>query len=110
MLSVDAIRWVKQFIGGIDFSDESLALGVINEVGPAGQFLGHNHTLEHLRDNLWLPLAFDHDVYDTWAAKGSKDYTVRARELAEELVATHQPAPIDAEIDAKLQELSQKPV
>jgi trimethylamine--corrinoid protein Co-methyltransferase len=109
IMSADAIRWVKQFIEGTDFSDESLALDVINDVGPAGQFLGHNHTLKHLRDNLWLPLAFDHDVFDTWAAKGSKDYTTRARELAKELVVSHQPEPLAPEIDAELQELSKMP-
>jgi trimethylamine--corrinoid protein Co-methyltransferase len=109
MMSADAIRWVKQFVGGIDFSDESLALNVIDDVGPAGQFLGHTHTLKHLRDNMWLPLAFDHDVYDTWAAKGSKDYKTRARELAKELIAAHQPDPLASEIDVKLQELSKMP-
>jgi trimethylamine--corrinoid protein Co-methyltransferase len=110
VMSADAIRWVKQFIGGIDFSDESLALSVIDNVGPAGQFLGHDHTLKHLRDNMWLPLAFDHVVYDTWAAKGSKDYTSRARELAKEMVASHHPEPLTPEIDVKLKELSKIPV
>jgi trimethylamine--corrinoid protein Co-methyltransferase len=109
VMSADAIRWVKQFIRGIDFSDESLALSVIDDIGPAGQFLGHQHTLKHLRENMWLPLAFDHDVFDTWAAKGSKDYTKRARELAKEMVASHQPEPLAPEIDAKLQELRKMP-
>jgi trimethylamine--corrinoid protein Co-methyltransferase len=109
MLSADAIRWVKQFIKGIDFSEESLALDVIDEIGPAGQFLGHAHTLEHLRDNLWQPFAFDHDVYDIWAAKGSKDYTTRVRSMAKDLVASHQPEPLAADIDTVLQELSKSP-
>jgi trimethylamine--corrinoid protein Co-methyltransferase len=109
MLSADAIRWVKQFIKGIDFSEENLALDVIDEVGPAGQFLGHAHTLEHLRDSLWLPFAFDHDVFDIWAAKGSKDYTTRVRELARELVDSHQPEPIPPAVDTALQELSINP-
>jgi trimethylamine--corrinoid protein Co-methyltransferase len=105
IMSADAIRWVKKFLRGIDFSEESLALSVIEEIGPAGQFLGHQHTLKHLRENMWLPLAFDHDVYDTWSDKGSKDYTTRARELAKELIASHQPEPMTPEMDAKLQEL-----
>jgi trimethylamine--corrinoid protein Co-methyltransferase len=109
VMSADAIRWVKQFVEGIDFSAESLALDVIDEVGPAEQFLQHSHTLKHLRENMWLPLVFDHDVYDTWAAKGSQDYTTRARALARELVTSHQPEPIAQEIDATLQELSKIP-
>lgn len=102
----DAIRWVKQFINGINTTEETLALDVIDEVGPGKQFLTHSHTLKYLRQDMWLPLAFDHGNFETWAADGSQDYTTRARKLAEEIVNSHQPQPIDANLAAKLLELS----
>jgi len=101
----DAIRWVKQFIGGMGVTAQTLALDVIDEIGPAGQFLGHAHTLKHLRQNMWLPLAFDHETYDTWAANGAQDYAARARQYARELVDSHQPQPLDPSVAARLDEL-----
>jgi trimethylamine--corrinoid protein Co-methyltransferase len=103
----DAIRWVKQFIQGLNVSEETLALDVIDDVGPAGQFLTHDHTLNHLRQDMWLPLAFDHSGFDAWATAGRQDYTARARKLAAELVQSHQPHPIDAALKEELLELSQ---
>jgi trimethylamine--corrinoid protein Co-methyltransferase len=102
----DAIRWVKQFINGMDVNEETLALDVIDEVGPAEQFLAHSHTLKFLRQDMWIPMAFDHDVFDTWAAGGSQDYTTRARKLAQEIVASHQPQPMDTSLAAELLELA----
>jgi trimethylamine--corrinoid protein Co-methyltransferase len=108
VLGADAIRWVKQFNGGMKVTDDTLALNVIDEIGPAGNFLSHDHTLEHLREDMWLPLSINHDNYDTWAAKGGKDYVTRARERARALIDSHQPQPIKNEIDAKLQELKRR--
>ena len=109
VMSADAIRWVKKFVDGMDASAESLALEVIEAVGPAGQFLGHEHTLKHLRENMWQPLAFDHEVYDTWAAQGGLDYTARARLQAGRLLEAHQPEPLPADLDARLQDLARLP-
>jgi trimethylamine--corrinoid protein Co-methyltransferase len=102
----DAIRWVKQFINGINTTEETLALDVIDEVGPGEQFLTHAHTLKHLREDMWLPLTFDHGNFDAWVADGGQDYTKRARKLAEKILNSHQPQPVDADLKAKLLELS----
>jgi trimethylamine--corrinoid protein Co-methyltransferase len=101
----DAIRWAKQFNAGMKVSDELLALDVIDEVGPAGTFLSHDHTLLHLREDMWLPLIMNHDNYDTWAAKGGKDYVTVSRERACELIDSHQPEPVQTDVDAKLKKI-----
>ena len=40
---------IKHTVKGICVNDETLAVDVINEIGPAGNFLVHQHTLEHMR-------------------------------------------------------------
>jgi trimethylamine--corrinoid protein Co-methyltransferase len=106
VLAAEAIRWVRQFLDGIAVSDETWALDVIADVGPAQDFLGHHHTLKHLRERMWQPYALDHGEHDAWAAAGSKAYAARAREIARRLVETHEPAGIEADIDATLRELA----
>jgi trimethylamine--corrinoid protein Co-methyltransferase len=105
ILAAEQIRWVKQFVDGFEVAEETLALDVIKEVGPAGNFMGHDHTFDYFRRNMWTPYVSNHDSYEAWAAEGAKDYTARAREYAKQLVDSHQPQPLNQAIAAQLQEL-----
>jgi trimethylamine--corrinoid protein Co-methyltransferase len=105
VLGAEQIRWVKRFVDGFEVSEGTLAADVIAAVGPAGEFLSHDHTLRYLRQKMWQPYVTDHDDYDTWRAGGAQDYATRAREHGRNLVQSHQPEPIDDALDARLREL-----
>jgi len=105
LLSAEQIRWVKQFIAGIEVSEETLALQVIADVGPGRQFLEHDHTLKHLRRTMWVPYVTDRGGYDAWIAGGSKDYATRAREYARQLVRSHRPQALASSVETSLREL-----
>jgi len=105
VLGAEQIRWVKQFMGGIEVSKETWATEVVADVGPGKDFLDHNHTLRHLRRTMWAPHVTDRDGYDSWVASGSQDYAARAREYAQRLVRTHRPQAVDGSIDVTLREL-----
>jgi trimethylamine--corrinoid protein Co-methyltransferase len=45
---------VGRLMGGIEISEETLALDLIDQVGPGGHFLGEAHTVRHFREN-WYP-------------------------------------------------------
>jgi trimethylamine--corrinoid protein Co-methyltransferase len=109
LLGAEQIRWVRQFVAGMEVSDETLALDVIHDVGPAEDFLGHDHTLRYLRRAMWVPYVTDHNDYDGWVASGARDYARRAREYARELVQSHRPESIDDRTDAQLRELCSAP-
>ena len=106
VLGAEQIRWVKRFLSGFKVSDDTLALDVTAQVGPAGDFLGHDHTIEYLRRTMWVPYVTDHVGYDSWAAAGAKDYAARAREHARQLIESHRPQAIDSSIDVTLGQLS----
>ena len=106
VLGAEQIRWVKQFIAGLDVSEETLALETIADVGPGENFLGHDHTLKRLRRTMWVPYVTDRNGYDSWVANGSQDYAARAREYARQLIESHQPEAIDDSVDTTLRQLS----
>ncbi len=105
VLAAEQIRWVKQFVDGFEMSPEALALEAINEVGPAGDFMGHDHTLDHFRRRMWTPYVTTHESYEGWAEAGAPDYMTRARRYARQLLDSHQPQPLDASLEARLREL-----
>ena len=91
---------------GIDCSPDSLAIDVIDELGPGGVYLDHEHTLERLRTESFMPsTVFDRHDRGGWEAEGKKDTFARARERVKEIEETHKPEPLDDEGEAKLNQV-----
>ena len=95
---VDIIRGLEL---GLSVSDEDLAVDVIDDVGPSGHFLAHEHTLRNMRRN-WRPRYFDRDTWEEWEAAGRPSPRERARERARQLVAEHRPDPLPEDIETEL--------
>lgn len=91
---------------GIEVNDETLAIDVLKEVGPGGNFLSHDHTVKHFRRLSWFPKLTVRDRYDTWKASGGKDMRQRANETARKILKEHHPAYIDEKTKAELDKLA----
>jgi trimethylamine--corrinoid protein Co-methyltransferase len=89
----ELIGWVKRFMQGLEVSDETLALDLIDEVGPDGQFLAAPHTGEHFRED-WYPKLLDRQNFDGWQAAGGLTLRERAAKQARTILAEHQPEPL----------------
>lgn len=98
----EVVSFVKRYGRGLDFSPEHLALEVIEQTGPAGNYLTHEHTLRHFRQEFWFPKLMDRNNYDGWLKKGSSTLKDRARERALEILGTHEPTPLDARAAAEM--------
>lgn len=89
----EIIGFVRRLLAGIRLSPETLALDVIHEVGPLGDFLGADHTLRHFKQ-AWYPGLFDRRSYQAWEDAGRPTAIETAREQARQAIASHQPAPL----------------
>jgi len=92
----DLIAMARYTVAGTRTSPEDLALDPIDEVGPGGNFLIHDHTLRHFREEIWIPRCFTRYRWEQWEAKGRKSPVDLAREKVAEILATHEPAPLPA--------------
>jgi trimethylamine--corrinoid protein Co-methyltransferase len=73
---------VRHMLQGFEVTPETLAVDVIKQVGPNGTFLDHEHTLRHLRKELFPSKMFDRL---NWAA--ALDQPVRGIEERAKLIA-----------------------
>jgi trimethylamine--corrinoid protein Co-methyltransferase len=89
----ETISMMRHFVQGVSLDGESLALDVIHNVGPGGDFLTHNHTLKHFRD-LWQPSLFTRQRADEWVAKGSQRLGKRLQDKTVAIIEDHQPDPL----------------
>jgi trimethylamine--corrinoid protein Co-methyltransferase len=94
---------VMRMLRGIEVSDESLSLDVIDEVcrGP-GHFLGHAQTLRLMNSEYLYPRLMNRDSRDDWEAKGGQDIREAARDHARRVLAEHWPQVIAPKLDAEL--------
>jgi trimethylamine--corrinoid protein Co-methyltransferase len=96
---------VKRILRGVTVDPDHLALDVIDQVGPGGNFLSEEHTLNYFRTEFWMPELLDRSNWDTWMANGSKTLRQRVHERVLELIETFEPEPIPADIEHKLQSI-----
>jgi trimethylamine--corrinoid protein Co-methyltransferase len=93
----ELVSWVRSALAPVEITEETLALDVIDEIGPDGQHLDSLHTLRHYRDR-WYPQVLDRMGYESWAARGGKDLARIAAERAEVLLKEHEPEPLPEKI------------
>lgn len=105
VLCDEIIAMVKHIGRGIRVDEDSLALEVIDRVGPGGQFLSENHTLEHYRSDFWFPKLMDRSDYETWVAGGKRTLKERVEEKMNHILEAHRPAPINEDVMEEMKEI-----
>jgi trimethylamine--corrinoid protein Co-methyltransferase len=100
----ELIGYTKQFMKGLEINAETLALDLIDSLGPDGDFMSSEHTRRHYRED-WYPKLFDRKPYEDWKASGGKTLRDRARERAIKLLATHHPEPLPGGVQREIDEI-----
>ena len=88
--------------GALRFLPTTLALDLIAKVGPGGGYLSEEHTFKHFKHELWRPQLINRENPDGWKEKGRKTYGELATQKAIEILDSHKPAPLAANIDQAL--------
>ena len=99
---------VSRVLGGIEVTDETLAVDEICRVGPNASFLGTSFTMRHFRKEHFLTTLLDRKSLDSWVKAGAKDIAVVAREKAKRILDEHQPVPMDKDVLTEIQEYVRK--
>lgn len=95
VLNNEVLHMVKQYMRGILVNDETLALDLIDRVGPGGHYLEAEHTMRHFRD-VWYSKLFDRASYDAWIKQGAMHFTERLREKTRKIMDRNtEPLPIE---------------
>jgi trimethylamine--corrinoid protein Co-methyltransferase len=101
VMETEIYGMVSRCVEGIAVDEETLALDVIAKVGPNGTYLAEKHTRAHMR-RLWRPRVWDRSSYEHRIALGRAGAFERAREVADDVLATHRPNPLPQDLAAEL--------
>lgn len=87
----EMMKMILKTVEGVPVDDEHLALDVIEEVGPGGEFISHMHTFQNFKHLSQPSNILDRNNYDGWMAQGGKDIVERSYEKAIDMIENGKP-------------------
>lgn len=104
ILDDDLAGMIGRLVQGVQVTDETLAVDLIERVGPIpGHFLDKAHTREWWKKEQFLPKSADRSPYADWVRAGKQGCIDRAKLRMQEILATHRVSqPLSEEQDARL--------
>jgi len=102
----EVIDMVNHFMRGMPVNDDTLAVDLIDKVGPGGHYLQEEHTFNHFRE-VWYPRLFDRTINANWLQQGAKRFEERLRERTQEAMS-HEPAPLPPDVLKELERMAKR--
>jgi trimethylamine--corrinoid protein Co-methyltransferase len=103
----DILGFLRAATRGVEVTDETLALDVIEELGPTGSYLDHEHTLRHYREPFYSKLA-DKNQYSVWLKRGGQTMEARAAEMVDSILEKHQVEPLPEDVQRKIKAIVER--
>jgi trimethylamine--corrinoid protein Co-methyltransferase len=77
------------FLRGFEVNQDTLALDLIERLGPGASFLGEKHTYGHYSSDAWKPDVTCRESYVSWREHGAPDVVMAAAAKAESILSSH---------------------
>jgi trimethylamine--corrinoid protein Co-methyltransferase len=104
VLTDEIIDMVNVLTRGIQINDETLALDLIEKVGPRSDYLQESHTLKHFR-NFWFPSVFDRSMTRD---SETRDCEQLLNEKTLSILRTHQPKSMPDDLIKELKKMEER--
>ena len=101
---ISMARWLMR---GIEISDDTLALDLIDRVGPAGEFASRKETARLCRTEVWNPHLMDRQTWASWEAQGSLTMKERIKGRLERILSSHKPPDLPDDAAEKIEAVLQ---
>lgn len=102
MIDDDICGMCKRIRQGEEINGEKLALDLIQQVGPGGEYLTQMHTFQNFRKEFYQPLLEERGTFDAWEKNGSLTLAQRANAKWKEILASFEAPDLPADIDRDL--------
>jgi trimethylamine--corrinoid protein Co-methyltransferase len=103
IIDEEIMNIARRLARGMAVNEKTLAVDVINRVGPRGHFITDPHTLEFLKaGELMDTELFERTRRDMWLSAGGKTIEQKAREKAIYLLEHHTVEPVEPQIKKEL--------
>ncbi len=100
----EIIGMSRRLLAGITVDDETLAFDVIGKVGPGGNYVTEDHTVDHMMDEFFYPELAVRCNFDIWEERGRQSMLTRANERVEAILEKRVDGLLDPDLILKIRE------
>lgn len=105
----EILGMARKLTNGIRVDEDTLALDVIENVGPGGSFADEDHTEEYKEEN-YMPKLISRAAREIWEKAGGKTLTEVANEKVRDIINYHEPEPLPKDVAAKIRHIVENAV
>lgn len=106
LIDVEVFRMCKRIRQGIAADADSWLEDAISAVEPGGNYLGERSTARRAHEGEWYISQLGvHDTFEGWDAAGRPTLVEEARDMVNQMLATHEPLPLDEDVERELQRI-----
>ncbi|MEL7563372.1 MAG: trimethylamine methyltransferase family protein [Dehalobacterium sp.] len=109
VIADEVLGMARRLTKGIRVDEETLALDVIEKVGPGGKFGNEEHTQTHMEEN-YVPRLVNRAARDMFEKAGGKTLTQVANEKVRDIINNHEPAPLPKDVVSKIRTIVENAV
>ncbi len=103
ILANEIVDAIQHFMRGVPVTKETMAIDLIDKVGPGGHYLQEDHTMDHFRDIRYSGL-FERMVYDQWQNAGAMRFDDRLQQITLDKMK-HHPEPLPEDVIKELDKM-----
>jgi trimethylamine--corrinoid protein Co-methyltransferase len=104
VMANEYIGFLRAATRGVPVDEETLALDMVEELGPTGDYLQHPHTMRHVRDPFYSGLMHK-GLYAQWEKQGQKNMEQLAAEKVDQILEAHTVAPLAENIQENISDI-----
>ncbi|MFZ3048895.1 MAG: trimethylamine methyltransferase family protein [Desulfatirhabdiaceae bacterium] len=108
VMCAEIIGYVRRMARGFTIDADHLAMDVIRDRGPGGDFLSTDHTFDFFRKEHWQPHLCNRQTLDNWMGQGEKTWAGKAIEKTRDILTNHRPVPLGSDVRSSLNALRQQ--
>ncbi|MFC2010757.1 trimethylamine methyltransferase family protein [Chloroflexota bacterium] len=98
----EIIGMIYRIRDGITVNEDTLGFDVIKNVGPGGNYVMEDHTVDHMMDEFFYPTLSVRSNFDIWEEKGRPDMLSRATVVVRKIIREGQEGLIDHDLISEI--------
>jgi trimethylamine--corrinoid protein Co-methyltransferase len=102
VIANETLGFLRAATRGVVVDDETLALDVVDELGPEGSYMQHPHTLRHYKEPFYSNL-FEKGTHAQWQKKGALSTEQRAARVVDDILASQRTEPLSEDAQRTIQ-------
>ena len=92
----------RRILAGIKVNQDTMGFDVIEKVGPGGDFVTEDHTVDHMMDEFFYPNLSVRCNFDIWEERGRPDMLSRAHDLVQTILEERQEGLLDLDLISEI--------